>query len=57
MKILESKIADSQEEIGATLVEYAILVAMLAVVIIAAMTNFQIAVSKQYSQLGNQLGS
>jgi Flp pilus assembly pilin Flp len=36
-------------EAGVSLVEYALLVALIAVVIIAAMTNFQLAVSKQYS--------
>lgn len=43
--------ATDNNEAGVTLVEYALLVALIAVVIIAAMTNFQIAVSRQYSSI------
>ena len=48
---------DRTDERGASLVEYALLLALIAVVCVAAVTVLGESASEPYSQLGSQLGS
>lgn len=46
---------DTQKEEGASMLEYALLVSLIGAVIIAAMTRFQQAASKQFSTIVDTL--
>lgn len=48
--------SEDQQEEGATLVEYALLVALIAVVCIAAITSLGGAVQKQFSDITTAIG-
>jgi pilus assembly protein Flp/PilA len=45
---------DNKEEEGATLVEYALLVALIAIIAIAALKFLGEAVSNEFSEIGSQ---
>jgi pilus assembly protein Flp/PilA len=48
--------ARAEEEVGATAVEYALMVALIAVVIIAAVTVLGQNASSKFSQVGSAVG-
>lgn len=49
--------ADDREERGASLVEYALLVALISLVVVGAVSVLGSATTEPYSQLGSQLAS
>ena len=54
---MEKEVINTEEqEEGATLVEYALLVALIAVVCIAAITSLGQAVNTQFSDITNAIG-
>lgn len=55
MKVNAAKQTKLDYEAGASLLEYALLVAFLGTVIIAAMTTFQETVIKQYSVISDTI--
>ena len=51
----EKNLPVSEEEKGATMVEYALMVALLAVALIAAVTALKTSASKAFSQTGSTM--
>ena len=49
--------ARAEEEVGATAVEYALMVALIAVVIIAAVTTLGTNASTKFSEVGSAVGA
>lgn len=54
LKVKESKIQDKKEK-GATMIEYALMIALIAIVAVTAITQIGTAANESFRKVGNSL--
>ena len=56
LQVKESKIQDKKEK-GATMIEYALMIALIAIVAVVAITNIGQAANEAFQRVGNSLNT